>query len=103
MRGDTDELEFFQNNPDKHSIEALTLARCVRQRDLARSQRETLLLEVEKLHQAINELRELWPNWRQLVDGFTQDPDWNNEWDKETRQSMIEWGRKWLVAPEVTK
>jgi hypothetical protein len=46
--------------------------------------------------QCLRELSDLWPNWRQLVDGFTQDADWNNEWDQQTRQSMIDWGLKWL-------
>jgi hypothetical protein len=47
---------------------------------------------------ALAELRSLWPELRQLVDGFTMNSDWNNEWDARTRQRMIDFGMKHLVA-----
>lgn len=54
--------------------------------------------ELRRQHTALRELALVWPDWRQLVDGFTVNSDWNNEWDAKVRQSMIDWGRKWLAS-----
>lgn len=81
--------------------DVLTLGKVIRQRDEARAQRDELMRMLEardRNEQAMAELQELWPRWRQLIDGFTQDPDWNNEWDAETRQSMIDWGLRHLPS-----
>lgn len=47
---------------------------------------------------AMAELAALWPDLRALVDGFTVNSDWNNEWDASVRQRMIDFGLRHLTA-----
>lgn len=47
---------------------------------------------------AMAELAALWPDLRALVDGFTVNSDWNNEWDAQVRQRMIDFGLRHLTA-----
>jgi hypothetical protein len=44
----------------------------------------------------VRDLLKMWPDVRVLVDGFTVNSAWNNEWDAQVRQRMIDFGMKHL-------
>lgn len=47
--------------------------------------------------EAMTELAGLWPDLRQLVDGFTVNSAWGSEWDVRVRQRMIDFGVNYLM------
>lgn len=56
----------------------------------------------EMRNTALDELRSLWPDLRQLIDGFTVNSAWNNKWDASVRERMIQFGLKHLSALKST-
>lgn len=55
-----------------------------------------IVIDPTRAREFVDELRLLWPNIRQLQDGFTNDPAWS-EWDESVRQQCIAFGLRWLT------
>lgn len=50
----------------------------------------------------IKDLHGLYPDLRQLMDGFLADAEQWSEWDESVRQRLIALGVKWLTEPKAT-